>query len=407
MKTRLLSCFIITVLIGYMNIYALPDKPVVDLKIVTYDPVFSGNTGKIVVDLFARGCDGQVYQMEMFQTVLALNDDLQDRITSVSFDYFIFNRAPSSYFVHTVHDEGSFLYNNGGGFILLSASKMCCGPWVPIVGQTPPHWQFISRMSIHFTPASGKTGRIKYDVYGEPYILGRSSDGSRYYLERYLYGSPASVPLSDKLVVTPKQLNVGPNGGVYSVQVSSKYGSTPIKFRVDNNTPWILAHMAHGQTPATVKFTVLENPNQLIRQGSVRIIAYDPSYVDDTEQSITITQSQAFGPAPPRSEWLSDGEFGMEKVPKQHVLSQNYPNPFNPLTTIPFALPSASNVQLDVFNMKGERVTRIVDGQMPAGYHRVNWSAVDDNGEPLPSGIYIYTLRAGDFSATKKFTLLK
>jgi len=88
--------------------------------------------------------------------------------------------------------------------------------------------------------------------------------------------------------------------------------------------------------------------------------------------------------------------------PKSYRLYQNYPNPFNPLTVIKYDLPSAAHVRLKVFNLLGEEIALLVDGNKPAGSH----STVFD-GQNLPSGVYIYRLESTAFSATRKMVLIK
>ncbi|MFQ5606621.1 MAG: PKD domain-containing protein [Candidatus Zixiibacteriota bacterium] len=88
--------------------------------------------------------------------------------------------------------------------------------------------------------------------------------------------------------------------------------------------------------------------------------------------------------------------------PLSFELEQNYPNPFNPMTKIGFTLPSASHVKLDVYNMAGQKVATLVDGQMGAGQHAVEWDASQQ-----PSGIYIYRFSAGAIVEARKMVLLK
>ncbi len=90
------------------------------------------------------------------------------------------------------------------------------------------------------------------------------------------------------------------------------------------------------------------------------------------------------------------------EVPDNFVLHQNYPNPFNPQTTINFSVPKTSFVSLKVFNMLGEEVLNIVNEQKAAG----NYSVTVDGGT-LSSGVYFYTVKAGDFTQTKKMILVK
>ena len=89
-------------------------------------------------------------------------------------------------------------------------------------------------------------------------------------------------------------------------------------------------------------------------------------------------------------------------VPREYSLSQNHPNPFNPETVIEYALPIRSEVNLTIYNLRGQEVALLINGNMPAGNHRVSWDASN-----FASGIYFYRLQAGDFMETRKMVLLK
>ncbi len=83
-------------------------------------------------------------------------------------------------------------------------------------------------------------------------------------------------------------------------------------------------------------------------------------------------------------------------------LLQNYPNPFNPKTTIQFTLPYKTFVNLSIFNLLGEKLIELVNREMDEGNHKI-----DFDGSNLSSGIYIYKIVAGEFTGTKKLTLIK
>jgi spore coat protein A len=89
-------------------------------------------------------------------------------------------------------------------------------------------------------------------------------------------------------------------------------------------------------------------------------------------------------------------------LPKSASLEQNTPNPFNPTTQIRFALPRDSHVRLVIYNALGQAVATLIDDQAPAGFHTVQLDA-----GTLSSGVYFYKLTAGDFTQTRKMTLLK
>jgi len=99
---------------------------------------------------------------------------------------------------------------------------------------------------------------------------------------------------------------------------------------------------------------------------------------------------------------LTSVEEITDVVPKAYTLKQNYPNPFNPTTKISFSVPEANNVKLVVYNLLGQKVATLVNQFVNAGSYNVNFDATD-----LPSGTYVYSITAGNFSSVKKMMLLK
>ena len=90
------------------------------------------------------------------------------------------------------------------------------------------------------------------------------------------------------------------------------------------------------------------------------------------------------------------------EMPKNFALEQNYPNPFNPTTTIRYSVPMASTVQLKVYNMLGQEVMTLVDGEQKAGSYFVVLDA-----SQLSTGVYLYQLKTNQYTMTKKMMLLK
>jgi len=88
--------------------------------------------------------------------------------------------------------------------------------------------------------------------------------------------------------------------------------------------------------------------------------------------------------------------------PSAYTLQQNYPNPFNPVTTIGYALEVAKQVRIDIFNLKGQCVTKLLDATVPAGRHTLEFDAGD-----LPSGVYFCKMKVGRLTLIRKMMLVK
>jgi hypothetical protein len=116
-----------------------------------------------------------------------------------------------------------------------------------------------------------------------------------------------------------------------------------------------------------------------------------------------------------------------ERVPANFELAQNFPNPFlsgakspalggrNPETVIEYQLPKASEVEISIFNLQGQKVATLVRGQQTAGAHKIIWNGADEFGRRVASGVYLYQLKVGDpstssgqrFVAVRKMLVLR
>ena len=93
--------------------------------------------------------------------------------------------------------------------------------------------------------------------------------------------------------------------------------------------------------------------------------------------------------------------------PSVYILDQAYPNPFNPNTNIVYKLPEDSNVRITVYDILGTEIAILVNGTQNSGSNIVQWNATNDQGQPVPAGLYFYRIEAGTFKQTKKMILLK
>ncbi|MBN1349250.1 T9SS type A sorting domain-containing protein, partial [candidate division KSB1 bacterium] len=96
-----------------------------------------------------------------------------------------------------------------------------------------------------------------------------------------------------------------------------------------------------------------------------------------------------------------------QQSPYQFKLAQNYPNPFNAATRIHFQLPNADNVTLKIYNVQGQLVRTLIDKNMPAGAHQVRWDGKDHSNHSISTGVYIFTLRSGEYISSKKMALIQ
>ena len=94
-------------------------------------------------------------------------------------------------------------------------------------------------------------------------------------------------------------------------------------------------------------------------------------------------------------------------TPKKFKLNQNYPNPFNPVTTLGYNLPENELVNITVYDMLGNIINQLVNEVQNSGYNVIQWDATDNQGQPVSAGVYLYSIKAGEFRQTKKMILIK
>jgi photosystem II stability/assembly factor-like uncharacterized protein len=95
------------------------------------------------------------------------------------------------------------------------------------------------------------------------------------------------------------------------------------------------------------------------------------------------------------------------RIPDNFEVSQNFPNPFNPVTKFRYALPEGRNVSIIIFDITGRKVTELVNNYQNPGTYEVTWNGKNDFGEQVSSGMYIYSIKAGEHKLSKKMLLLK
>jgi len=161
-----------------------------------------------------------------------------------------------------------------------------------------------------------------------------------------------------------------------------------------------------GQPGNLVYNTVGFTPGMTIAPGSDETISvkFTPPVAMTWQFDMTIVSNASNGTALVYCSGegaLSVGDTH-EGTPVTFNLYQNIPNPFNPVTSIEYSVPTAGKVELIVYNSLGEQIARLVNGEVAAGYHKVEF-----DGSNLGSGIYFYRISANGFTQMKKMVLMK
>ncbi len=156
-------------------------------------------------------------------------------------------------------------------------------------------------------------------------------------------------------------------------------------------------------------FNVYRN-GDMINDGLLEETNYIDPLVSYGNYIYYVTAVYTAGESEPSNEVVATSYSDIDDdlaLPEITELKGNYPNPFNPETEIAFSLATAGNVKIDIFDIRGRRVKRLVDEQYSAGNHSVIWKGDDDRNRNIGSGIYFYRMHSGDYQATGKMILLK
>ncbi|MHB8080525.1 MAG: FlgD immunoglobulin-like domain containing protein, partial [Candidatus Krumholzibacteriia bacterium] len=147
-----------------------------------------------------------------------------------------------------------------------------------------------------------------------------------------------------------------------------------------------------------------------VAASTARIVylPYDLGYIYDSGTSTGVRPARAdimlnvlafFGQLP--------GGPAVGVTPELAFAAKNYPNPFNPSTKIEFTLPRAGQVELKIYNVRGELVKTLLNETRNAGTQSVVWDGRSSTGGSVSSGVYFYSLKAGSYEKMEKMTLVK
>ena len=153
-----------------------------------------------------------------------------------------------------------------------------------------------------------------------------------------------------------------------------------------------------GELPGHYKVFILDKDNRKTFDIADSTFSIEVGRVGSSRKLRIVLGSEQF---------VEQHREGIPLVPLAFSLEQNFPNPFNSVTSIRYEISEESTVQLEVFNLMGQRVLVLVDAVQEAGSYEIQWDGKNNNGLPMASGIYLYRIRAGEFTDMQKMMLVR
>ncbi|MBK8984225.1 MAG: SBBP repeat-containing protein [Ignavibacteria bacterium] len=317
-------------------------------------------------------------------------------------------------------------FNSNG---ILQWSRIYNGP----VGyfNTPHDFALDSADNIYVTGCSPGIGTGLYDFCTIKY----NPAGDMIWLRRYNYLATA-YDVANAIVI-------GASGNVYisgysgSTSLSNTFDYATVKYDSSGNELWVRRYNGTGNNIDRARFVKLDSMENVYVTGSsvgsgtgtdYVTLKYDssgqqlwtarydgPVNGDDFPTGVSVTgsglvfltgYSQGSGSGFDYATIKYSQKIGVtsisSEIPESFSLYQNYPNPFNPSTNIKFSIPKSIYVSLTVFDILGREIATLVNRHLQMGNYEADWNAGN-----YPGGIYFYTLSSGEFSETRKMTLIK
>lgn len=298
------------------------------------------------------------------------------------------------------------------------------------------------RDNMHQRLAGGNTGLVGYwrlDEGSGISTLDHSANGNNGTLVNGPAWLTSTAPFGSvgAYVNTTAQTSVGPSGGQLKVTISStpddannlgiyQFGSLSAPFVTgetfpagfDQRSDIVWGIVERGDVTATLVFDYsgqsgIIDPSQIdiLKRDDAGDTSWDvtnESSRDDDAMTITIENVADFGEYA-----LGVGVSGVESGPGEisapafFALLPTCPNPARKAAVIKYQLPGASSVRLGIYNVAGQLVRTLVDGNQPAGVHSARWDGRDDRGREISTGVYLYRLSAGGNTAIQKLVYVK
>jgi hypothetical protein len=329
--------------------------------------------------------------MLRYQKVYSINNQLN---AILKYDY-IGGENPSYYFQHYVRSTnnvtwqftGSNLYTNDNPIIIST-----------ITNNNRIHLIYWSNSENHYTHKYFENATWSNTVANMNFsaIYSLNSNYNDLYLV-YYSGAKIYIRHYDDKPSAPQNLVLTNNGGHPRLTWPQNMDADVIQYKVYRNighAGWIFLTSTNLLNYDDPTITITTNPQ------TSALVEYKISAIDRSS-SESLGYSNIVSCLTPGGEYKAKGQNQNVAI-SDYKLFQNYPNPFNPTSQISFSIPKSSLVQLRIYDVFGRDVQTLVDGFLSEGNHYYQF-----NGKNFASGVYFYTLKVGNYSATKKMILTK
>ncbi len=351
-------------------------------KVFTRLEMVSNSNGVLVVDVQSYSNFGEPL-IKMYQGSFKISQTLEKRVKAVEFSHLLFERPAyiQKYGYSTTYHKVTWTYtfDPNAGF-----------PYAAIPGT----WTTALRVTIYYTVGDEKA---TLSWAGSPIYTVLDADG------RNIAGDYYPVPPALADVPLPVQLTS------FNTQPLEQ-GGIELTWRTESefNNLGFNVYRSFSEEEGYERI----NEELIMGQGTSSA-PHDYFFIDRSPEAQVgcwyLVESLSL-------EGLSTFEGPVQAAvrsgvckekPSEWVLLQNYPNPFNPSTEIRFSVEQPSQVELNIYSIRGTLVKRLFSGNMTAGVHQVTWDGLDDRGIRVESGIYLCELRLTDQVVYRKITLMK
>jgi len=253
---------------------------------------------------------------------------------------------------------------------------------------------------------------VKYNILGQSINQWYPASPSNAKIDYTIIGIEQTPPPLTVNITGPTHLNYGevgeftahPSGGS-GTYINYKWWSRNDEGGIE---PYILNGGIVPNAPPVGEWIYMSQweGHQSITMGPSYDFSLKCEVTDSDNNTATDIHSVIVG-GPSLSKEQQNENISIIMVPTELTLAENYPNPFNPTTTIRFGLPEAQHVLINVYSIKGELVTTLINDYLSEGYHQVIWDGTNSQGSKVGSGIYIYEMRTKNKRLIKRMLLVK